>query len=39
VIEALDRVASPPIVAASDAPDAPIDSQLKGEVVRTAPRN
>ena len=39
VIETLDRVASPPIVGAVDAPDAPIDAQLKGEVVRTAPRN
>lgn len=38
VVEALDRVASPPIVAADDAPDAPIDSQLKSEVVRTAPQ-
>ena len=37
VIEALDRVASPPIVDAEDAPDAPIDSQLKSEIVRTAP--
>ena len=39
VIETLDRVASPPIVAAADAADAPIDTQLKGEVVRTAPQN
>lgn len=39
VIETLDRVASPPIVAAADAADAPIDAQLKGEVVRTAPQN
>ncbi|WP_299171523.1 TolC family outer membrane protein [uncultured Brevundimonas sp.] len=39
VIEALDRVASPPVVDADDAPDAPIDAQLKGEVVRTAPRS
>ena len=39
VIETLDRVASPPIVGAVDAPDAPIDTQLKGETVRTAPRN
>jgi len=39
VIESLDRVASPPIVGAVDAPDAPIDAQLKGEVVQTAPRN
>jgi outer membrane protein len=39
VIEALDRVASPPVVAADDAPDAPIDGQLKGEIIRTAPRD
>ena len=39
VVEALDRVASPPIVAAVDAPDAPVDGQLKGEIVRTAPRD
>ena len=39
VIEALDRVASPPIVDADDAPDAPIDSQLKSEVVQTAPQS
>lgn len=39
VIEALDRVASPSILPAQDGPDAPIDSQLKSEVVRTAPVN
>ncbi|WAC58505.1 TolC family outer membrane protein [Brevundimonas sp. SL130] len=37
VIEALDRVASPPVVDADDAPDAPIDTQLKSDVIRTAP--
>ncbi|MDZ4375810.1 MAG: TolC family outer membrane protein [Phenylobacterium sp.] len=37
VIEALDRVASPPVVDADDARDAPIDTQLKGDVIRTAP--
>ena len=37
VVETLDRVASPPIVGTIDAPDAPIDAQLKGEAVRTAP--
>ncbi|MFN7109826.1 MAG: type I secretion protein TolC, partial [Brevundimonas sp.] len=37
VIEALDRVASPPVVDADDAQDAPIDTQLKGDVIRTAP--
>jgi len=39
VIEALDRVASPPVIDADDAADAPIDAQLKGEVIRTAPRS
>ena len=39
VIETLDRVASPPIVGTPDTADAPIDAQLKGEVVRTAPQN
>ena len=39
VIETLDRVASPPIVTTPDTVDAPIDAQLKGEVVRTAPQN
>ena len=38
-IEALDRVASPPILPAADAPDAPIDTRLKGEVIQTAPSN
>ncbi|WOB78071.1 TolC family outer membrane protein [Brevundimonas nasdae] len=39
VIETLDRVASPPIVTTPDTADAPIDAQLKFEVVRTAPQN
>lgn len=39
VVETLDRLAAPPIVPAQDAPDAPIDQQLKGEVVQTAPQN
>lgn len=39
VVEALDRVASPGIKPAADAEDAPVDRQLKGEVVRTAPGN
>ncbi len=39
VIETIDRVAAPPIVPATDAEDAPIDAQLKSEVVRTAPRD
>ena len=37
VIESIDRIAAPPVVPATDAPDAPIDTQLKGEVIRTAP--
>ncbi len=37
-IEALDRIASPPITPAVDGPQAPIDEQLDGEIVRTAPR-
>ncbi len=37
VIEAIDRIAAPPVMPANDAPDAPIDAQLKSEVVRTAP--
>lgn len=39
LVETLDRVASPPIVSAVDAADAPVDRQLKGEVVQTAPRD
>jgi len=39
LVETLDRVAAPAIRPAQDAPDAPIDTQLKGEVVRTAPRD
>ena len=38
-IESLDRIAAPPIVPATDVEDAPIDAQLKSEVVRTAPRD
>lgn len=37
VIEALDRIAAPPVVPANDAEDAPIDQQLKSEIIRTAP--
>lgn len=36
-IEALDRIAAPPIVPADDAEDAPIDARLKGDVIMTAP--
>ena len=39
VVEAIDRVAAPPIMPANDAADAPIDTQLKSEVIQTAPRN
>lgn len=39
VVEAIDRIVAPPIVPANDAADAPIDTQLKGEVIQTAPRN
>jgi outer membrane protein len=39
VLETIDRVAAPPIVPAADAEDAPVDAQLKSEIVRTAPRN
>lgn len=36
-IEALDRIAAPPVTATPDAPDAPIDQRLKGDVIQTAP--
>ncbi len=39
LIETLDRVAAPPVTPAVDQADAPIDAQLKSEVVRTAPRD
>ena len=39
LLEALDRVVAPPIVPAEDAADAPIDQQLKSEIVQTAPRD
>ena len=38
LIETFDRIASPPIVPANDAADAPIDAQLKSEIIQTAPR-
>jgi outer membrane protein len=37
IVESIDRLAAPPIVPAADAPDAPIDQQLKSEIVQTAP--
>lgn len=39
LIEAVDRLVAPPIVPAVDAADAPIDRQLKSEIVQTAPRD
>jgi outer membrane protein len=36
-VEAIDRIASPPVTPASDGPQSPIDEQLNGEIVRTAP--
>ncbi|RZJ32250.1 MAG: type I secretion protein TolC [Brevundimonas sp.] len=39
VVETLDRVAAPRITPAADAEDAPVDAQLKSEVMRTAPRD
>jgi len=39
IVEAIDRIASPAVVPANDAEDAPIDAQLKSEVVQTAPRD
>ena len=37
LFEAVDRIVAPPITPATDAPDAPIDQQLKSEIVQTAP--
>ena len=39
LVEAIDRIVAPPIVPANDAVDAPIDQQLKSEIVQTAPRD
>jgi len=39
LIETLDRIAAPPVTPAADQADAPIDAQLKSEIVRTAPRD
>lgn len=38
IVESIDRLAAPPIMPANDAADAPIDTQLKSEVLQTAPR-
>jgi outer membrane protein len=39
VLETIDRLAAPRVSPANDAADAPIDAQLKSEVVMTAPRD
>ena len=39
IVEAIDRIAAPAVVPAHDAEDAPIDAQLKSEIVQTAPRD
>jgi outer membrane protein len=39
VIETIDRLAAPAIRPADDQPDAPLDAQLKSEIIRTAPRD
>ena len=39
VVEAIDRIVAPPIVPADDAADAPIDQQLKSEIIQTAPQD
>lgn len=39
LVETIDRLAAPPVTPANDAVDAPIDTQLKSEVVQTAPRD
>jgi len=38
-VEAIDRIASPGVVPANDAADAPIDARLKSDVIQTAPRD
>ncbi|WP_374274936.1 TolC family outer membrane protein [Brevundimonas sp.] len=37
LVESLDRIAAPAIVPANDQEDAPVDAQLKSEVIQTAP--
>lgn len=37
IVETIDRLAAPAVVPANDAADAPIDAQLKSEVIMTAP--
>ena len=38
LVETLDRIAAPPVTPANETENAPIDTQLDGEIVRTAPR-
>lgn len=38
VVESLDALGSPRITPTADVEDAPVDRELKGEIVRTAPR-
>lgn len=39
LVEAIDRIAAPPVLPANDAADAPIDTQLKSDIIQTAPRD
>ena len=39
LVEAIDRIAAPPVMPANDAVDAPIDTQLKADIIQTAPRD
>ena len=39
IVEAIDRIAAPPVMPANDAVDAPIDTQLKSDIIQTAPRD
>lgn len=39
LVEAVDRIAAPGVVPANDSADAPVDEQLKSEVIQTAPRD
>ena len=38
LVETLDRIAAPPVSPANETENAPIDTQLDGEIVSTAPR-
>ena len=37
IVESIDRIASPVVTPAQDQPDAPIDTQLKSDIIKTAP--